>query len=105
MKIRVEHLPEGGSKFIAGSHVRVIAIRDDGEEFDISNMVRAVDVRMHVGEIVTASMDVFVTEVETRAEIENLMVRDFRPRKLSLWKRLRDVTTFNHFGVREYVRR
>jgi hypothetical protein len=98
-----------GKQIAMSKNTQVFVVREDEdgtvEEIDISMVVRAVDAHLHVGEIVTARLDCFLTGIETRAEIESLIVRDLRPRKPSIWRRFRDVTTFgSREGVTEYVR-
>ena len=84
-----------------------VRLRDDAgevkDEIEISNLVRAADVRMHLGEAVTAKLEIFLTGVETRADVEQILVREFAPR-LPWWrKKLRDVSGFTRSGAREYV--
>ena len=93
-----------GKQIALAQNTQVFVVRRDEEgnedEIDISNFVRAADARLHVGEVVTAKLEVFLTGIETRATLEEVVVRDLRPRKLSLWRRFRDATTF---GSRERV--
>ena len=105
MRLRIENLVESGSEGIAGYNTRVIAIREDGQEFDISPMVRAADVRLHVGEPVTATLECFVTEVETRAELEAAFIRELKPKKIPFFRRVRDISGFGSQLWKEYVLR
>lgn len=103
--IRVVNAAEG--KHIAlGNNTRVFALirNDDGEieEIDISNAVRSVNAKLEVGSVVTATMEVFLTGFESRAEVEEIIVRKIKRRRF--WQRWRDITSFgSRDGVREYV--
>jgi len=105
----VKIVNEARGKQIALGHnttVFVIVEHEDGEldELDISTVVRAADVRLHLGEPVTAKLEVFVTGLEARAAIEEILLRELKPRR-GLWRRLRDVSTFGRRdGAAEYAR-
>lgn len=98
-------------KVIAGSQTNVYLILDGEpderglpteERIDISNLVRSADVRLHVGEPIMANLEVFITGIETRAQIEDLLLREVKPR--GGWRRrLRDITTFGSRLYSEYV--
>lgn len=99
------------AKVVAGHETRVFLVVDgepdeEGtvaeERIDISSLCRAADVRLHVGEAVTAKLEVFVTGIETRAELEDLLLRHVKPRRR--WKRrLADITTLGSRLYSEYV--
>jgi hypothetical protein len=94
MRLYIEQGGEAAKK-IAGRDTYIYVVDDEGNKTDISGMVRGVDVRLHVGEVVTAKLDVFVTGFEGEAELEDLFLKEIRPR--NWWRRKwRDVTTLGH---------
>jgi len=94
-------------KVIAGAYTQVYLLREDEdgneERIDISSLVRGADVRLHVGEPVTARLDCFITGLAARTEAEEILLTTFKPRKRSLWRKFRDVTTLGN-EQQEYVR-
>ena len=94
MELYIEQGGDGRKK-IAGYDTFVYVVDDDGNKTDISNMVRNADVRLHIGEVVTAKLEVFVTGFKGNAELEELMLKEIKPRRW--WTRKwRDVTSFGH---------
>jgi hypothetical protein len=105
-QIVIENRAEG-KQIAQARNTRVFVLREDAEgneeRIDISNLVRACDARLHVGEVVTAKLEVFITGIETRAEVESLLLTTFKPRRRSLWRRWRQITTLGS-ATQEYVR-
>ena len=97
MKLYIEH-GNSSPKSLAGFDTYVYVVDDDGRKTDISTMVRAADVRLHMGSVVTANLEVFVTGIKSRADLEKLIVREIKSRKR--WQRWlrkpREITAFAH---------
>ncbi len=102
-EIWIENTESRGKHVAMNTKVFVLRENENGEEekIDISTIVRAVDVRLHVGEVVTAKLDCFITGFSGRAEIEGLFLKEIKPR--SRWRRLVDATSFGSKGWREYA--
>jgi hypothetical protein len=103
---RIRIVDNGSGKHVAmNTHVYVITEDDEGneQELEISQLVRGVDIDIKVGDALTAKLDVFVSGIETRAQVEEILATYLSRR--SWWKRLRrrrtDITTFSPTGVRE----
>lgn len=88
-------------------HTKVYLLRWDDhgneEKIDISSLVRAADVRLHIGEVVTAKLDVYITGFESRASLETLLIKELDVPRKGWRRRLREVTTFGSGGQREYA--
>ncbi len=104
----IKIIDEGDGKHVC-MDVKVLALveQDDGSinEVDISTAVRGAYPRLEVGRVATATLEVFLTGFEARCEAEEILAKYVKPRKPSLWRKFRNVTTFgSRHGVQEYVR-
>ena len=100
---------DGKGKVIAGHETQVHLLVEDAdgteEWVDLSAFVRAADIRLHVGDVVTARLEVFVTGIDSRAHIERVAVKELGipPKwRRMLRRRLREITTFGR-SHREYA--
>lgn len=85
-----------------GHNTYVHYLPEDGAPVDISRCVTGVDVHIDVKEPNTATLHVILAGGRIDAELEDLIVRELKPRRW--WRRrIREVT---HFGshAREWLR-
>jgi hypothetical protein len=85
-----------------GHSTHVHYLPDEGEPVDISRCVTGVDVHIDVKDPNTATLHVILAGGQIDAELEDLIIRELKPRR-RLRTRIREVT---HFGshAREWLR-
>jgi hypothetical protein len=66
---------------------KIFYVQDDGSEVDISRCVTGVDVRLHVGEASTATLNVILVDVDAQAELNDVVIKHLKPHRRSWWWR------------------
>lgn len=96
-----------GKRVALNTKVYVIHRADDGTETgrtDISMLVRAIDMNIKVGNVLTCNLECFLTSVNATATLDTLTLTEFKPKRRPWRTRLRDATTFgSRLNIREYV--
>ena len=104
--VRIRFTPGLGKYAAIDVKVEHVKELEDGSEHvtDISPYVRAADIRLHVGEVATAKLEVFVSNVQVDAAVSEIAT--IRVDRGSWWRRKKDliVTCFDPTGAKHYVK-
>ena len=78
--------PPRGLKIVSDenivTHAKIYALID-GQELDISSIVQKVDVKLHVGELATANVQMIVYSVESKALLDQANIKEYHRRRFS----------------------
>jgi len=90
---------------VMGHQTRIFFIDKEGNETEISAACRSVSLDLNVGEVNRARVEMIKVGGNVRAELTDLVVREFKPRrKLTRWlRKMRNISVFRSDAVQEYI--